>query len=65
MRDPQELRSLARRCRRRARSSIDPEVIVQLRSWAVELADAADEIERDIYDPETEMTRHILDTAKG
>jgi hypothetical protein len=65
MHDPQELRSLARRCRRRARSSIDPEVIIQLRSWAVELADAADEIERDAHDPETEMTRRILDLAKG
>lgn len=65
MPDPQELRSLAQRCRRLIKSSIDPEVIVQLRSWAVELADAADEIERDAHDPETEMTRRILDTAKG
>jgi hypothetical protein len=46
MRDPQEFRELARRCREHARSSIDPDVLEQLRLWAAELADVADEIER-------------------
>jgi hypothetical protein len=47
MHDPHELRNLSRECRERAKSSIEPEVIEQLRRWAVELADAADEIERE------------------
>jgi hypothetical protein len=46
MRDPQEFRALARKCREHARSSIDPDVLDQLRLWAAELADVADEIER-------------------
>jgi hypothetical protein len=46
MREPQELRNLARCCRERAKTSIEPAVIAQLRLWAVELADTADEIER-------------------
>jgi hypothetical protein len=50
-RDPQEFRVLARRCRERAKSSIDPAAIEQLHHWAVELADAADEIERDAGEP--------------
>jgi hypothetical protein len=47
MRDPHELRSLARTCRDLARSALEPEIIDQLRLWAVELADVADEIERE------------------
>jgi hypothetical protein len=45
MRDPQEFRALARKCRGHG-SSIDPDVLEQLRLWAAELADVADEIER-------------------
>jgi hypothetical protein len=46
MRDPQEARNLARECRERAKTAIEPDVIEQLQVWAVELADQADEIER-------------------
>ena len=46
MREPQELGNLARCCCERAKTSIEPAVIAQLRLWAVELADTADEIER-------------------
>jgi hypothetical protein len=46
MRDPHEVRDLARECRERAKTSIEPDVIDQLRLWAVELADEADDIER-------------------
>ena len=58
-RDPQEFRVLARRCRERAKSSIDPAAIEQLRRWAVELADTADEIERNGDEPR-EATVHVL-----
>lgn len=50
MRDPQELRHLARSCRDLAKSSIDPEVSEQLRLWALELADEADETEWEMGD---------------
>ena len=46
MRDPQECWSLARKCRERAKTAIERDIIDQLRLWAVELADQADEIER-------------------
>ena len=58
-RDPQELRVLARRCREREKSSIDLAAIEQLRRWAVELADTADEIERNAGEPK-EATVHVL-----
>ncbi len=47
MRDPYELRSLARTCRDLAKSAHEPEIVDQLRLWAVELADVADEVERE------------------
>jgi hypothetical protein len=43
MQDPQALRDLAKRCRKRAKISAEREVIEQLCLWATELADAADE----------------------
>lgn len=46
--DPHELRTFARRCRDMAGTSMDPDVIGQLRIWSRELADLADEIERDL-----------------
>jgi hypothetical protein len=46
MRDPHEARTLARECRERAKTAIEPEVIDQLRLWAVELIEEADDIER-------------------
>jgi hypothetical protein len=51
MRDPQKLRNLGRRCLELAKSSVEPEVIEQLRCWAIELADAADEVEREAREP--------------
>jgi hypothetical protein len=42
---PQELRSLARKCRKWVKSSIDPDNITLFKIWAIELADEADEIE--------------------
>ena len=46
MRDPQEFRNLSKECRERQKSAMEPDVIDQLRLWAVELADRADEVER-------------------
>ena len=46
MRDPDYLRERARRCRTLLRKAVDPDVIDQLRVWAVDLADQADEAER-------------------
>ena len=42
---PQELRALARKCRKWAKSSIDPDNITLFKIWATDLADEADEIE--------------------
>ena len=42
---PQQLRALARKCRKRAKSSIDPDNITLFKIWATDLADEADEIE--------------------
>ena len=46
MRDPLELRSLARKCRMLTDASLTPSVNKQLRLWAAELAEMADEVER-------------------
>jgi hypothetical protein len=46
MREPNNLREQARRCRVLAKTAIEPEVIEQLRVWSVELADEADAAER-------------------
>ncbi len=59
-RDPHELRVLARRCRERAKSSINLAATEQLRRWAVELADAADEIERNAGEPREATVHRIL-----
>jgi hypothetical protein len=56
MRDPHEVRDLARECRERAKTAIEPEVIDQLRLWAVELADQADDIERSAESESAEET---------
>ena len=45
MHDPSHLREQARRCRALSKTAIEPEVIEQLRVWAVELADEADQAE--------------------
>ena len=44
---PQELRTLARKCRKWAKSSIDPDNIALFKIWATDLAEEADETECD------------------
>jgi hypothetical protein len=50
MLDAGYFRGLARRCRTLARTAIVPEIKEQLRLWAVEFADQADETEREETD---------------
>ena len=45
MRDPNLLREQAKRCRNLSKTAIEPEVIEQLRVWAVELAEEAEQID--------------------
>src|SRR5215475_11503101 len=45
MHDPGSLREQARRCRALSKTAVEPEVIEQLRVWAVELAEEADQAE--------------------
>ena len=56
MRDPQEARDLARECRERAKTAIKQDVIDQLRIWAVDLADEADDLERSAESGSAEET---------
>jgi len=53
MHDPNSLREQARRCRAISKTAVEPEVIEQLRVWAVDLAEEADQAER----PEVERER--------
>jgi hypothetical protein len=46
MDNPKMLRGQARRCRSLMRTAMGLEVIEQLRLWAVELAEEADDVER-------------------
>ena len=45
MHDPNSLREQARRCRALSKTAVEPEVSEQLRVWAVELAEEADQAE--------------------
>jgi hypothetical protein len=45
MQDPSALREQARRCRALSKAAVEPEVIEQLRVWAVELAEEAEQAE--------------------
>jgi hypothetical protein len=45
MQDPSSLREQARRCRALSKTAIEPDVVEQLRVWAVELAEEADQVE--------------------
>jgi hypothetical protein len=45
MNDPTSLREQAKRCRTLSKIATEPEVIEQLRVWAVELAEEADQTE--------------------
>ena len=53
MHDPNSLREQARRCRALSKTAVEPEVIEQLRVWAVDFAEEADQAER----PEVERER--------
>jgi len=46
MRDAEDFRKQARRCRALSKTAIQPEEIEQFRMWAVELANEAEEAER-------------------
>ena len=46
MPDSDHFRHLARRCRVLSKSTIEPEVTEQLRVWAADFAEEADEVER-------------------
>ena len=52
MSDADYFRQLARRCRLLSKTAIVPEVIEQLRLWAGDFADRADEAERRATEPE-------------
>ena len=54
MNDPNSLREQARKCRTLSKTAIEPEVIEQLRVWAVELAEEAEQV--DWREPEGEET---------
>jgi hypothetical protein len=43
---PAYLRKLARRCLGLSKTAVEPEVVEQMRVWAVDLADEADRAER-------------------
>jgi hypothetical protein len=64
MRDPLELRNLARKCRMMTDTSLSSTINEQLRLWAVELAEMADEVERSSEDRPIEaliVLRHWRD----
>jgi hypothetical protein len=50
MQDANHLRDLARHCRALSKTVIEPEVVEQLRVWAVDFADEADQVERHVED---------------
>jgi hypothetical protein len=58
MRDPNKFRALSRKCRERAKAVIEADIIDQLRLWAVELADEADEIDQRADSISSGMKRH-------
>ena len=45
MHDPNSLREKARKCRALSQTAVEPEVIEQLRVWAVDLVEEADQAE--------------------
>ena len=45
MHDPKSLREQARRCRALSKTAVEPEMIEQLRVWAMELAEEAEQAE--------------------
>jgi len=65
MREPSSLREQARKCRALSKTAIEPEVIEQLRVWAVELAEEAETAEWRTEEEETawRSDRHSLATG--
>ena len=57
MHNPNILRERARRCRALLKSAVDPEVVEQLRVWAVELADEAEAVQRRV--PKAQKSSHL------
>ena len=45
MHDPHSLREQARKCRALSKTAIEPELIEQLRVWAAELAEEAEQLD--------------------
>jgi hypothetical protein len=45
MNHPKSLREQARKCRALSKTAVEPEVIEQLRVWAVELAEEAEQVD--------------------
>ena len=56
MHDPNSLREQARKCRGLSKTAVEPEVIEQLRVWAVELAEEADQAESRAFQGEVQPT---------
>jgi hypothetical protein len=46
MKYAEDFRKLARRCCVLSKTAVDPELVDQMRLWAVDFADEADEVER-------------------
>ena len=63
MTDPNHLREQARKCRVLAKTAIDHELIEQLRTWFVELADEADTVERHAAESEGPSYRSRSNSA--
>lgn len=55
MRDESYVSGLARRCRELGRTTTEPEVIEQLRVWATELAEMAEDLDLECRAVEHEM----------
>jgi hypothetical protein len=64
MQDPSSLREQARRCRALSKAVVEPEVIEQLRVWAVELAEEAEQAEWSAAEEEVSVLS-ILPIAPG
>jgi hypothetical protein len=56
MHDPNSLREQARRCRALSKTAVEPEVSEQLRVWAVELAEEADQADWRAFEGEVQPT---------
>jgi hypothetical protein len=52
MHDLRSLREQARKCRALSKTAVEPEVIEQLRVWAVDLAEEADQTESRVAEGE-------------